>query len=260
MPSTPGPAPVSWDLHGKVAVLTLASPPTNALDEALAGALTRALGDIEAASANVVVVRSAVPGCFATGVDIKRIASIDRACFVTLLKAVREALEGLASSQMVSIAAIEGTALGAGLELALACTMRIASKPSRLGLPEVKLGLLPGGGGTQRLPRLIGRASALDLLITGRSIAGEEARAMRLVDRLTETGAVEQQALALAERLAALSRPALAGITRCVDVAESLPFAEGMAVEADEIIQLFCEGEVAEAVAAILEKRSPEFA
>jgi enoyl-CoA hydratase len=255
-----GRGPVGWELEGKVAVLTIASPPANALDVTLASGIAAAVTEIEATPAKVLLLRSGIPGRFATGADVRHIASIDRAGFIALLEAIREAVEGLASSPVVSIAAVEGHALGAGLELALACTMRIASRSSRLGLPEVKLGLLPGGGGTQRLPRLIGRASALDLLITGRSVGGAEARDMKLTDQLTEDGAAERVALGMAARLAALSLPALAGITRCVDVAQSLPFAEGMAVEAEEIVALFCEGEVAEGVSAFIEKRSPEFA
>jgi enoyl-CoA hydratase len=233
------PPAVSWEMRGEVAVLTLASPPSNVLDERLASGLATALDGIEASAASVLVVRSAVPGHFATGADAGCIETIDRSEFIALLRSVREAIEALASSAVISIAAIEGRALGGGLELALACTLRVAAPEARLGLPEVKLGLLPGGGGTQRLPRLVGRANALDLLITGRSVSGEEARAMSLIDALSAPGGAEQHAIALATRLAGFSRPALAGITRCVDVAQSLPFAEGMAVEADEIVALF---------------------
>jgi enoyl-CoA hydratase/carnithine racemase len=231
--------PVTWDLDGHVAVLTLASPPANAVDETLAAALLDSLTEIEATAAKVVVVRSGIPGRFAEGADVDRIVSMGRAGFIALLTGFRQAVEGLGALPLVSIAAVEGSAFGGGLELALACTIRVASRSSRLGLPEVKLGLLPGGGGTQRLPRLVGRASALDMLITGRTVGGQEALEMRLVDLLTDSGAAVREALAMASRLAVLSRPALAGITRCVDVAQSLPFPDGLAVEADEIIELY---------------------
>jgi enoyl-CoA hydratase/carnithine racemase len=250
--------PVSWELDGNIAVLTITSPPANAVDETVAAALLHSLVEIEATAAKVLVVRSGIPGCFAEGADINRIVSIGRVGLIALLTAFREAVESLGSLPLASIAAVEGSALGGGLELALACTIRVASRSSRLGLPEVKLGLLPGGGGTQRLPRLVGRASALDLLITGRAVGGEEALGMRLVDRLTENGAAFREALAMAGRLALLSRPALASITRCVDVAQSLPFPDGMAVEAEEIMELFCAVDVADDAASFVEKHSPK--
>ena len=231
--------PVSWRLDGEVAVLTLASPPANALDEVVAPALVAALAAIEDSSASALVVCSGVPGRFAQSADVERIAGVDRTRFVSLLTSFREAVETLGALPLVSIAAVDGTALGGGLELALACTIRIGSRASRLGFPEVKAGLLSGGGGTQRLPRLIGRAAALDLLITGRLVGGEEALELRLIDRVTEAGDAVREAFGMARRLSAVPRSTLASITRCVDVAESLSFPEGMAVEAEETVQLF---------------------
>jgi enoyl-CoA hydratase len=231
--------PVGWRLDGEVAVLTLTSPPANAVDEVVAPALVVALNEIEASSARALVVCSGVPGRFAASADVERIAGLDRSRFVALLTSFREAVETLGALPLVSIAAVDGIALGGGLELALACTIRIASRVSRLGLPEVRTGLLSGGGGTQRLPRLIGRAGALDLLITGRIVGGEEALEMGLIDRLTEEGAAVHEALGMARRLGVVPRSILESITRCVDVAESLSFPEGMAVEAEETVQLF---------------------
>jgi enoyl-CoA hydratase len=241
--------PISWELAGNVALLTIASPPCNALDELVATELAASLAQIESSCANVIVVRSGIAGYFAVGADVDRVAAIDSDEFIALLRAVREGLEGLASSALTSIAAVEGDALGGGLELALACTLRVAGRSALLGLPDVTLGLLPGGGGTQRLPRLIGRANALDLLVTGRSVDGQEARDLRLVDRVVDDGAAEDEALALALRLAGLPPRVLAGITRCVDVAQSLPFVDGMLVEADETVQLFEHAKVASGAA-----------
>jgi enoyl-CoA hydratase len=231
--------PVSWRLDGEVAVLTLTSPPANAVDEVVAPALLAALAEIETSTARALVVCSGVPGRFAQGPDVERIAGMDRPRLVALLTSFREVVETLGALPLVSIAAVDGAALGGGLELALACTIRVASRVSRLGLPGVRLGMLPGGGGTQRLPRLIGRAGALDLLITGRIVGGEEALEMRLIDRLTEEAAAVHEALKMARRLGVVPRSILASITRCVDVAESLSFPEGMAVEAEETMQLF---------------------
>jgi len=233
--------PVRWRLDGAVALVTIDGPPANTLDATLSADLVAAVEQLEETPARVMVLRSAIDGCFATGADSGKAAATGRAGFVSLLATVREALEALAGSPVVSIAAIDGLAVGTGLELALACTLRVAGRSSRLGLPQVRSGLLPAGGGTQRLPRLVGRAHALDLLVTGRSIDGAQAHEIGLVDRLADDARAEREAIALAVELAAVPGPALAAITRCVDVAESLPFAEGMAVEAQEILALLYE-------------------
>jgi enoyl-CoA hydratase len=233
--------PVRWRLDGRVAHITIDCPPANAVDETVGADLTAAVEQVEATTAKVMVVRSGLDGCFATGAGLDLPVADARSRFVGLLAVVREAHEAVAGSPVVSIAAIEGMAVGSGLELALACTLRVASRSSILGLPQVRHGLLPGGGGTQRLPRLIGRSNAIDLLVTGRSIDGTEAYEVGLVDRLAEDGRTEAAATALALELATMPGPALAAITRCVDVAESLPFAEGMAVEAQEILALLYE-------------------
>ena len=114
-------------------------------------------------------------GFFAAGADISTCPSVDAASFGAYGDALRAAVERLAARPAVSVAAIDGLALGGGLELAMACSLRVGGSSARLGLPEVKLGLIPGAGGTQRLPRLVGRGRALDILLTGRQVDAEEA-------------------------------------------------------------------------------------
>lgn len=150
-------------------------------------------------------------------------------------------------------------ALGGGLELALACTMRTASPRAQLGVPEVKLGLLPGAGGTQRLPRLIGRAAAVDLLITGRSIDGNHAVDIGLVDRLVPAGDLVDETIQLAQTLANGPKQAISAIMRCVDASADLPFAAGMDIEAHHVEQLFATPDAREGIAAFIEKRKPTF-
>src|ERR1700691_2009862 len=142
----------------------------------------------EAVDAKVLVLASAVEGFFAAGADIKHMSAVDSASFREYGDALRGALERLAALPLVSVAAIDGLALGGGLELAMACTVRVGAARARLGLPEVKLGLIPGAGGTQRLPRLIGRGRALDLMLTGRQIQADEAYWIGLIDRLAKPG------------------------------------------------------------------------
>ena len=115
-------------------------------------------------------------------------SSVDAASFGAYGDALRGAVERLAAHPAVSVAAIDGLALGGGLELAMACSLRVAGSSARLGLPEVKLGLIPGAGGTQRLPHLVGRGRALDIMLTGREVDAEEALRIGLVDRLVPAG------------------------------------------------------------------------
>jgi enoyl-CoA hydratase len=163
---------VSYEFADGVATITLERPPANALGEPMITGLTTAFDRAEADSAGVVVIRSAVDGFFAAGADLTLFADLDQVGFLDYLDRLRSQIERADSGSWISIAAIDGHALGGGLELAMACTMRVASVEAKLGVPEVKLGLLPGAAGTQRLPKLIGRGPAIDLLLTGRSIDG----------------------------------------------------------------------------------------
>ena len=171
-----------------------------------------------------ILVTSAIDGFFAAGADIKHMSAVDAASFREYGDALRGVLERLAALPMVSVAAIDGLALGGGLELAMACTMRVAAAGARLGLPEVKLGLIPGAGGTQRLPRLVGRGRALDIMLTGRQVEADEAFWIGLVDRFAEPGETARAAAwQLAHELAAASTPAQLAVVRTVDAAYDRP-------------------------------------
>jgi enoyl-CoA hydratase/carnithine racemase len=185
------------------------------------------------------VIASGLPRFFAAGADIKLMSTASSAEFADYGKQLRAPLTRLAESDRPSIAAIEGLALGGGLELALACTLRVGSRGASLGLPEPKLGLIPGAGGTQRLPRLVGRGRALEILLTGRDVPAEEAYAIGLLDRLVERGGAEEHAQALAGLLCTRSSSALSQILRCVDDAFDLPLAKGLDNEADRVTALF---------------------
>src|SRR5829696_5138625 len=248
---------VTWEAAGDgVLCIVLERPPANALGlpivEGLNAALEFADGD---PGVKVVVVTSRIPGFFAAGADIKHMATVDSAGFHAYGEALRGALARLATAERVSIAAVDGLALGGGLELAMACTLRIGTERSRFGLPEVKLGLIPGAGGTQRLPRLVGRGRALDIILTGRQVEASEAHAIGLVDRLVEDGQAEAAALEMARELAALSLPALRAANRSIDAALDRPLRDGNAYEAREEQELFEAGEAREGIAAFLEKR-----
>jgi len=157
-----------------------------------------------------------------------------------------------------SIAVINGYAFGGGLELALAATFRLATRNAKMGLPEIKLGLIPGYGGTQRLPRLIGEARALELMMTGRTVEAEEALRIGLVNRLVDGDPIEA-GLGFAREFSGYSLPVLrfarAAVTRALD----LPVAEGLKVEADLGTLAFRTADAEEGMAAFVEKRKPAF-
>jgi len=250
---------VATRIDGRVATVTIANPPANQLGNKLIAELDAAIDEVLAADARVVVIASGIDGWFAAGADLKLLAGLDSAAFSGYLVSLRSVIERLATLDQVTIAAIDGLALGGGLELALACTMRVASPRSKIGVPEVKLGLLPGAGGTQRLPRLIGRGPALDLLLTGRSVTGEEALALGLVDRVAPGGSVVDEALALASTIAAGPSDAIAAIVRCVDAARDLSHGDGMIVEGRHVVGLFGKTDATEGIAAFIEKRPAVF-
>lgn len=255
-------AVVRWE-HGDDGVLTilLDRPPANALGLPLVDGLTAALDHADAdPSIKVVVVASRVEGFFAAGADIKHMGSIDADAFAAYGRAVRTPLNRLAAADRVSIAAVDGLALGGGLELAMACTLRVGSRRASFGLPEVKLGLIPGAGGTQRLPKLVGRGRALDIMLTARQVEAAEAQAIGLIDRLVEPGQAEAQALALARELRGMSQPALQAVMRAVDVSYEVPLHQGLVREERLELGLFADGEAHEGIAAFLGKRAPDFA
>jgi enoyl-CoA hydratase/carnithine racemase len=258
MPETPA---VTWEHAPEgVLVVSLDRRPANALGLPIIDGLAAALDEADRRpDVRTIVIASAVPGFFAAGADIKHMASIDAAGFAAYGDRLRGVLDRLASSERVTIAAVEGRALGGGMELAMACTLRVAGASALFGLPEVKLGLIPGAGGTQRLPRLVGRGRALEIMLSAREVPVAEAGAIGLVDRVAAEGAALDGALALAAELGPMSRPAMGAVIRSVDAAFNLPLEEGSRYEAAQVGELFEHGEGREGITAFLEKRLPKF-
>jgi enoyl-CoA hydratase len=253
---------VTWHtVSDGIMQVVLDRAPANALGPPIIDGLMAALDDADRqGGVHVIVISSAVPNFFAAGADIKHMATADAKSFIAYGDGLRAALDRIAAADRVSVAAIDGLALGGGLELAMACALRVGSRAARFGLPEVRLGLIPGAGGTQRLPRLIGRGRALDIMLTGRQVSADEAYAMGLIDRLVDEGAAEKEALALATELRAASLPAQQAVIRTVDAAFDLPLVDGFAFEVEQEQGLFEHGEAREGITAFLEKRRPNFA
>jgi enoyl-CoA hydratase len=252
---------VTWEIAAPgVWLVSMASPPANALSVPLLDGLHAAIDAAEAAgNVRVMIVSSALDGFFAAGADIKHLAKIDAESFAGYGAQMRAVNDRIAAAPWLSVAAVDGLALGGGLELAMACTLRVSGPRARYGLPEVRLGLIPGAGGTQRLPSLVGRGRALDIMLTARQVPADEALAIGLVDRLTE-GDVTVEALTLAGELGRGSLPAQRAVVRSVDAAFDLPIEAGFKYEADQEQSLFEEGEAIEGITAFVAKRSPRFA
>jgi enoyl-CoA hydratase len=243
----------------ELALITLDRPAAlNALSFALMRELGTALDEVAASDARCLLITGAGDRAFCAGADITELMGRSQ-------EAIRE---GAASGQMImakldalpipSIALVNGYAFGGGLELALACTFRIATPSARLGLPEIKLGLIPGYGGTQRLPRLIGEARALELILTGRAVPAQEALAIGLVNRIADGDLIEA-GKSYAREMTGYSLRALALARDAVQRGLQTTLREGLAIEADLNTLAFETDDATEGMAAFLEKRKPVF-
>jgi len=234
-----------------VVVLRLANPPMNALSRALLAELASAAGAVAADSSVRAVVVAGGPKAFAAGADISEFGDRERAREIA--DGFRAAFDAVAAIPRPVIAAVGGYALGGGLELAMACDLRVMSDRARVGQPEILLGVIPGAGGTQRLARLVGPARAKELVWSGRQVGAEEALAIGLVDRVTEPEAVEETARAWAAELGAGAVVAMGLAKGAIDAGLGRPLAEGLDVERDAFVEVFGTEDAATGVASFLE-------
>jgi enoyl-CoA hydratase len=243
----------------ELALVTLDRPEVlNALNFELLRDLAAALDQVAGGDARALLVTGAGNRAFCAGADIKELmgrsltAQRDGAAFGQTVFAKLDALP------IPSIALINGYAFGGGLELALACTLRLALPIARLGLPEIKLGLIPGYGGTQRLPRLIGEARALEMILTGRTVEAEEAEQIGLVNRIVDADLIEA-GKSFAREMTSYSLPALRFARDAVHRGLAFALREGLEIEADLNTLAFQTEDAIEGMMAFLEKRKPVF-
>src|SRR5262245_17857177 len=223
---------VRVEREGAVATVRLARPPVNALSGDLVAQLVSAFERLSRDAGARAIVVTGSERAFSAGADVGEMAGLPGPHAVrSWIDRGQRLMDSIAASTRPVIAAVEGFCLGGGLELALACHLRVAGQGARLGLPEVKLGLLPAFGGTQRLPRLIGHGPALELMLTGEPIAPEAARALGLVNRVVPAGGALSAAGELATVLAGRSAPALAAILAVVARGRDVPMREGLDAE-----------------------------
>ncbi len=252
--------PVTFESDGGIGTVTLDNPPANSYDLSVMSEFEAAIDQAIGPDARAVIVRSASPKFFSAGADVKRFLDGDVAANMEMIRVSQAAFKRMASAEQIFIAHINGHALGGGLEIALACDVRLANAGAyKLGTPEVTLGLLPGNGGTQRLTRLLGPSRAMDLLLTGRTFSPQEGLAWGLVAAIFEPDEAEAAVRAYAERFAAGPALATAAIKRCVHEGGQLPLDDGLELEAQLVERLFGSRDAAEGLHAFVEKRKPEF-
>lgn len=243
-----------------VLILTLNRPEKrNALNAPLRAALMDALAaDAKDDGTRVVVLRGSGDKAFAAGADVDELAARttwEQRAFIT----PPHIYSAVSTHPKPVIAALNGHALGAGLELAMACDVRVASSRAKLGQPEINLGIIPGGGGTQRLPRLVGMGRASRMVLTGELIDAATAERWGLVDDVAEPENVEARALELAAQMASKSPVALRLAKDALRAAWELPLQESLAREVDLFTLAFQSADAKEGIAAFREKREPSF-
>lgn len=241
------------------AVITLNRPEAlNALSFAIIEELGAAFDDVATTDARALLITGGGDRAFCAGADIKELRGRDLMAQKRGFELGQATFAKLERLSMASIAVINGYAFGGGLELAMACTFRLAMPNAKMGQPEIKLGLIPGYGGTQRLPRMIGEARALELVMTGRTVEAVEAERIGLVNRIVDGDPIDA-AMAFAREFTCFSLPVLGFARGAVMRALDLPIHEGLKVEADLSTLAFQTADADEGTAAFAEKRKPVF-
>jgi enoyl-CoA hydratase len=250
-----------YEKYDFIARITIDRPAAlNSLDRHTLGELDRAFGEArEDASVRVIVLTGSGEKAFASGADIRELSRLDEEGGRRMAEAGQATLDRIEQLGKPVIAAVNGYALGGGCELAMAASIRIASERAVFGQPEVRLGLIPGYGGTRRLPRLVGRGRALEMLLTGENLTAAEALRIGLVDRMVPASELMSEAGALADRIAANAPLAVGRCLEAVGRGLEMSSGEGLALEA-RLFGLCCGTEdMKEGTRAFLEKRVASF-
>ena len=252
---------VRLEKQAAVGHIVLDRPPANSYDKAFLDDLSLAIDEARFDSeVKAIVIRSASEKFFSAGADVKMFAATDAAYQMAFVIHANEIMSKLERTPKVVFAAINGHCLGGGLELALCCDARYAAEGTyNIGLPEVTLGVLPGTGGTQRLPRLIGRQRALDLMLRGASVQPAEAKEIGIVDAVVPAAELQSFVQDHAAKLASGPTLAIGQIKLATVLGAGMPFDAAMLYEHQAVGRLFASDDFKEGVKAFAEKRKPEF-
>jgi enoyl-CoA hydratase len=246
------------ETRGKVGLIRLNRPTAlNALNRALIGDLTAALDVFEADAGIGCIVITGSDRAFAAGADIKEMA--DKTFAEAFLGDFAANWNRVTTVRKPVIAAVAGFALGGGCELAMQCDLIIAADNAKFGQPEIKLGIIPGIGGTQRFTRAVGKAKAMDIVLTGRMMEVEEAERAGLVARIVPLASLVDEAIKVAETIAAMSLPSVLAAKEAVNTAFETSLAEGVRFERRIFHALFATADQKEGMAAFIAKRPPKF-
>jgi enoyl-CoA hydratase/carnithine racemase len=248
-------APVKLDLRGDTAIAWLDNPPANSLAPQVVEGLRKVWDEIQG-KARALIIASPNPALFCAGADIKAFTQWDADSGREHLGKIHALGRDMERSRIVTIAAVNGMALGGGCELAMACDVRLAAASAAFGQPEITLGIIPGFGGTQRLPRLVGPAKAFEMNATGVTISADDAYEHGLVNRVVPDHELFDTALQWARKLSQQAPVALEQIKR---VAQRADLDEGLAAEADGFLEAFASEDAREGISAFIQKRTPHF-
>ncbi|HEX5598440.1 MAG TPA: enoyl-CoA hydratase-related protein [Micromonosporaceae bacterium] len=250
---------VRLEINDGIGTIRLERPPMNALNTQVQEELRAVAGAISADPEVRAVIVYGGEKVFAAGADIKEMAEMSYVDMAARATALSSAFDAIARIPKPVVAAVTGYALGGGCELALACDWRVVAEDAKLGQPEIKLGIIPGAGGTQRLARLVGPARAKDLIMSGRMVDAQEALRIGLADRVVPAGQVYDEAVALVRPYVNGPAQALRAAKLAVDGGLEMDLASGLAWESQLFAALFATDDRREGMAAFVEKRKPDF-
>ena len=253
---------ISTERDGHVAVVTIDNPPMNALSAALLDELEAEVDALDRDDdVRAIVLRGGGERAFVAGADIKEFPSLRESppSEGGSARGIQKLGARMDQARTPFVAAIQGFCLGGGLELAMACDIRVAAEDAQLGQPEIKLGLIPGGGGTQRLPRLVGPGRAMLINLTGDFVDAQTAERWGLVERIAPKGEVVEAATEIARTIAARSPVSVGVLRELARETRDLPLAEGLQREAAGFVRCLTSEDGLEGVTAFIEKRDPQF-
>lgn len=251
---------ITYSIEDAVATVVINNPPANALSSPVMTEIEQIFGEMASSKEVKVVVFTGAGTFFITGADIREIAAIGSAKQGEDLTAKGQGIfNKIERLSKPVIAAINGACLGGGLELAMACHMRVASERARFGQPEINLGIIPGFGGTQRLARLVGQSKAMELILTGDMITAQEAKDLGLVNKVVPDGEVLKQAQGLAKKIASKGQVSVRLALEAIQEGSKKSLEEGLALESRLFGQACITQDMKEGLKAFIEKRQPKF-